>query len=162
MIRLVIKEPGFFIELPKIAPFRTPAVVDISHVDLNLIITKLRKAGITNYEIKSGPDKIKTIRSKPVEKSLEGLGTFENLKERFDKFEELLQEIVNKEPSSEVVKDFNEEVKIEEIEEPDKFIPDIDVSKMRIRSSGFKIEKSDGNIEGNANLLSKTRKKKEE
>jgi len=166
MIKLVIKDKGFFIELPRVAPFRTPAVIDISNINLNLIITKLKKAGITNYEIKSGESsEVKTKRSKPVEKS-ESPETFKGLKERFDKFEELLQEIVNKELPSEAVKtvkDFGKEVRIEEIEKESEFIPDIDISRMKIRSSGFKIEKSDGSIGRSVSLLSrKISKKKEE
>lgn len=166
MIKLVIRDKGHFVEFPRVAPFRTPAEIDITNIDLNLVMVKLRKMGIGNYEIKSGPDIIRPKRSKPVERPV---GRYESanyneLRNRFDKFEELLQVIVDKEPTIREIKTFIEgpekEVKIEELDDVGEYIPDVDVSRMKIRTSGFKIEKADATITESAESLSKISKKK--
>ena len=169
MIKLIIKDRGHFVEFPRVAPFRTPAKVDITNIDLNLVMIKLRKMGIENYEIRSGPDIIRPKRSKPVKQLVERYesANYNELRNRFDKFEELLQVIVDKEPTIHEVKTFIEgpkkEVKIEELDELDdvgKFIPDVDTSRMKIRTSGFKIEKADKTIIESAKSLSEIDKKK--
>lgn len=162
MIKLIIRDKGHFVEFPKVAPFRTPAEVDITNIDLNLVMIRLRKMGVENYEIKSGPDIIRPKRSKPVERYEST--KYNELKNRFDKFEELLQIIVDKEPTIHEIKTFVEgpekEVKIEEIDDVGKFIPDVDTSRMKIRTSGFKIEKADEAVIESAKSLSEISKKK--
>jgi len=166
MIKLIIRDKGHFVEFPKVAPFRTPAKVDITNIDLNLVMIKLRKMGIENYEIKSGPDIIRPKRSKSIKQPVERYesANYNELRNRFDKFEELLQVIVDKEPTIHEVKTFIEgpekEVKIEELDEVGKFIPDVDTSRMKIRTSGFKIEKADKTIIESAKSLSEIDKKK--
>lgn len=166
MIKLIIGDKGHFVEFPRVAPFRTPAEVDITNIDLNLVMIRLRKMGIENYEIKSGPDIIRPKRSKPVKPRVERYesANYNGLRNRFDKFEELLQAIVDKEPTIHETKTFIEgpekEVKIEELDNMEEFIPDVDVSRMKIRTSGFKIEKADGTITESAESLSKISKKK--
>lgn len=71
MTKLVIRKPGFFINIPGITPFRTPAKIDISRIDIKLIISCLNKNGIIEYEIEDEEikpvSKIETIINTPVE-----------------------------------------------------------------------------------------------
>ena len=52
-LKLKIKDKGLMVEIPGLPPTRTPADIDISKLDLNLVITNLRKHGINNYKIVS-------------------------------------------------------------------------------------------------------------
>lgn len=51
MKKLIIKKPGIFMNIPGITPFRTPAKIDISKVDIKLIISCLNRNGISEYEV---------------------------------------------------------------------------------------------------------------
>ena len=53
MIILKIKQKGLYIEIPGITPFRTPAHVNITHVSIHLVASKLQAQGISNFEIVS-------------------------------------------------------------------------------------------------------------
>jgi hypothetical protein len=48
---LIIRERGHLIEIPGMAPFRTPAKVDISKGDIIMIIGYLKVCDITDFEI---------------------------------------------------------------------------------------------------------------
>lgn len=56
MITLNIKERGHLIDIPGMAPFRTPATVDISKGDVKTIVGYLRVCDITDYEIIASND----------------------------------------------------------------------------------------------------------
>lgn len=51
IIRLTIKQPGLFINIPGIAPFRTPGETYIDSGKLNNVISELLKNGVTQYTI---------------------------------------------------------------------------------------------------------------
>ena len=51
MVKLLIKTKGMFINIPGLIPFRTPAEVDITKVNINLVISELKKNGIERYRI---------------------------------------------------------------------------------------------------------------
>lgn len=51
MISLVIKQPGFIIQIPGTKETRTPSIIDITRADINVVIMYLKSMGITNYEI---------------------------------------------------------------------------------------------------------------
>jgi ABC-type Na+ efflux pump permease subunit len=51
MVKLLIKTKGMFINIPGLIPFRTPAEVDITKVNINLVISELKKNGIEKYKI---------------------------------------------------------------------------------------------------------------
>ena len=52
-LKLKITDKGLMVEIPGIAPIRTPVEIDISKIDINLVIAVLRKSGINNYRIVS-------------------------------------------------------------------------------------------------------------
>ena len=64
-LKLKIADRGLIVEIPGIAPVRTPADIDISKIDINLVVAHLRKAGINNYKIVSvigdGTEKVVSI-----------------------------------------------------------------------------------------------------
>jgi len=163
MIKLIIKKKGFFIELPKIPAFRTPAKVDISKLNIGQVITGLKKQGIKDYEIIESLDKPpkKSKRKKPINKKETHSSDLSGVHERFDKIEKLLHEVIT--TRSEVrevrtiIKGSAEEsgVVSEETENDEQFVPDVDTKGMKVRTSEFKTEKLDGNVEESSNLLSK-------
>lgn len=51
MVKLLIKTKGMFINIPGLIPFRTPVEVDITKVNINLVISELKKNGIERYRI---------------------------------------------------------------------------------------------------------------
>jgi hypothetical protein len=51
MVKLLIKTKGMFINIPGLIPFRTPAEVDITKVNINLVVSELKKNGIEKYKI---------------------------------------------------------------------------------------------------------------
>ncbi|GAG05880.1 unnamed protein product, partial [marine sediment metagenome] len=51
MITLKVKDSGFMVELPGIAPFRSPAQVNITNIKLSHVITALKNLGVQDYEI---------------------------------------------------------------------------------------------------------------
>ena len=169
MIKLIIEKKGFYIELPKIPPFRTPAKVDISKLNLGQVTSELRKQGIKDYVILEGVDKPPKRNKKKKAVSKNGTSIdLSGVHKRFDKIEGLLQEVMN--TRSEVrevrtiIKGSDTEVKFgdkeKEIENVDQFVPEVDVSGMKVRTSEFKTEKLDSDIEESSELLSKISKEK--
>lgn len=51
MVKLLIRTKGMFINIPGLTPFRTPAEVDITKVNINMVISELKKNGIEKYKI---------------------------------------------------------------------------------------------------------------
>jgi len=51
MIILKIAEKGQYIEIPGMPPFRTPAEANISHVSINLVVSRLQAQGIKKFQI---------------------------------------------------------------------------------------------------------------
>jgi len=51
MIILKITEKGQYIEIPGMSPFRTPAEANISHVSINLVVSRLQAQGIKKFQI---------------------------------------------------------------------------------------------------------------
>jgi len=98
MIILKIKEKGLYIEIPGITPFRTPAEVNITHVSIPLVASKLQSQGIFKYEIISdtkGKEKKYTnkdfVKKKRIENSPE---------ERISALENLILNLIDKIPSN--------------------------------------------------------------
>ena len=51
MIILKVKQKGHVVDIPGVASFRTPAEVDISNAEINLVIFSLKNCGIDDFEI---------------------------------------------------------------------------------------------------------------
>ncbi|MBY9000981.1 MAG: hypothetical protein KGD64_08715 [Candidatus Heimdallarchaeota archaeon] len=102
MITLRVKEKGHLLEIPGLAPFRTPADIDVSRIGIRNVIGHLQVNGITDYEIVAvspqgdkevykqedfEPEK-KKKKVDPYRKQIEG---------RFDKLEKMISMLFNRE-----------------------------------------------------------------
>jgi len=191
MITLKIREKGHLVEIPGIAPFRTPADIDISKIEIRKVIGHLQVCGITDYEITAvspkgdteiynqedfSPKKKKKKVIDPFKKEIESrfdrlenmlMSLFtrekkgndeknkEQITEKLDRLERLSEKLL-KSKSNVVYRDFKEKIIDEEDDEQLAFIPDIDISDLKLKSSSVKSVKQDQMDELNdvANSLS--------
>ncbi len=184
MLNLKIKKPGLMINIPGLTPFRTPAEVDISKLDLRSLVSYLKANSIEDYEIlaqsKTGQvdvykkedfeevDKKKKKKEPDLEKrfsKLEKMLEFlisksgnnekkdsEQISKKLERLERLIQTLP-KETKVVYQKDILTNPKVEELE--DSFIPDIDISDMKMSSGSYKeIEnQSKKEVDESADLL---------
>ncbi len=181
MLTLKITEKGHLIDLPGMAPFRTPANINVSKIPLNVLILKLKVYDITEYEIISelGDQKIvykKEELEKIKEKDLNKMDKkfIKHFDKRLNKLENMIKQLVvpqskpdvninlNKEQIKNVVSELlNKPTKKEaDIEEDDIFIPPVNINGMKLKSSDHTIIKQDENLEDSADLLSEIQKEK--
>jgi len=126
---LTIKKAGLFLTLTGLKPFRTPAVVDISRVDMNVLRMELKRHGVRDYEITEEPlVEVKTPKKKPQKNPLA---------EKVDAIYKMMQQMLGKETTVEhhyhsAVQTLDRLVE-EKFDEPDveEFIPEIDVSDLK-------------------------------
>lgn len=165
MIKLIVSKPGLFLRIPNISPFRTPAEVDVTGKDLNMINSYLRNNGILDYKIIS-------IQNNIIEEIKELKEKFEEEKEKISigsrllKIEQMLENLTDRKP--EVIEKIVEKISLEKqnssskiIEKDNGFIPSIDLEGMAMSGSSTKTEESNNNnIEEKAKLLKKMTNKK--
>lgn len=177
MITLKITEPGLTVAIPGLKVFRTPATIDISKLDIRIVSMYLKTSGIEKYEIVAETQKTKEIYTKQdfeiaeqkkedtsridrIEKMLEVLVSKqageltpekEQINNKLDKLEKL---IANQSTKTVVVKNKTSEYDEPEIEELESFIPEVDVSDMKIKSDVKKVKQDDDGLEDAADLLS--------
>lgn len=185
MITLKIKKPGYIIDIPGIPTCRTPAEVNISKLDMRSVVMYLNSSDISDYEIvantKKGDREVYKkedfeVKGKKPKKQKPKETKVDNLSERLSRIEEvisLLAQKGNSEPQKEQITDRLDKIeklliesvstpkvlkkKKEEpvIEELDSFIPDIDLSEMKIESKNLKSVKQDSSdIDDIADVLS--------
>lgn len=103
MITLNVKEKGYMIHIPGVAPFRTPAKIDVSHVKIQMVISSLYSAGVTDYEIVAKEDKKEVIYTQDdFELPKKGSGPdpgLDKIDERFNKIEGILKQLIKKSQS---------------------------------------------------------------
>jgi len=153
MIKLIINKPGLFLDIPGLASFRTPVEIDITKLDANLIISILKRNGITDYNIISCEKEIKKQTVKNITKNNkeetnnsqiigdEILTKIENINENMvNRIEKLLRNFLNndiiKEETNQKINK-KEETNNKEIEEED-FIPQINFGKIKGSSTNKK------------------------
>ena len=112
MVKLLIKTKGMFINIPGLVPFRTPVEVDITKVNINMVISELKKNGIEKYKILSDDNislertinkmtvKNKSIRNNIIEiykndNSSEILESVKSQQKALTKIEVLLEKFLN-------------------------------------------------------------------
>lgn len=190
MIKLVIKEKGHLVEIPGLAPFRTPATIDISRVGIRKVIGHLKVNGIGNYKVvaedQAGLKEVYTEKDfnvKPKKKpdpykkeidqrfnKLEGMiaqlleketrndnKKEEQITEKLDQLEQLSKELLKREPKTVIYKDTKGQTwEKDEDEEVARFIPEADISDLKIKSSSVQsvTEEKEG-LEDSADALSK-------
>ncbi len=168
MIELIIKKGGYYIELPGIAPFRTPVKVNISKLNIKEVKTMLRGQGVGEYEIINGKDKLAKKATKKVDMLNDKVSTvdFKELHKRFDNLEKIIQKFVDNGSKVHEIRTIIKEVigetkpSEDEIDDIEQFIPEVNTQGMKIKTSGFKIEKLDGGLEKSSRLLSEYTKGK--
>lgn len=190
MIVLHIREKGQLIELPGLAPFRTPAKIDISTIDIRKVIGHLKVNGIKNYKViaedKKGKKEVYTAkdfstdqkkkksdlykkeindRFNKLEKMLSLLlekedrndnRNEEQITEKLNRLEKLSKEILKREPKTVTTKDKVSGQKWDDDEEVSRFIPEVDIEDMELKSSSVKsVKEEKKELKDNADALSK-------
>jgi len=181
---LRIKEKGFYVSFSGVPPTRTPADLDITKCDINIVLSYLRSTGIKDFYIisKNQFDEEKIIKSKDIlniAKKEKQPSDNKGVEKRLSNLENMIEKLLTKDNgmSKDHIKnklDFLEvlikklnisEQNIEsksivkkepEIEELDVFIPEIDISSLSMKGSSTEniIKQGTNNIDDSATLLS--------
>jgi hypothetical protein len=192
MINLIIKEKGHLVEIPGMAPFRTPATIDISRIDIRKVIGHLKVNGIKNYRVVaedgSGATEVytdkdfspqkkkkKTVdpykkeidsRFNKLEKMISMLLTKETrnddqnkeqITEKLNELEQLSKEILKRKPEKVIYRDTKGQTwEKDKDEEVARFIPEADITDMKLTSSSVKsVKQEKDDIDDAADSLSK-------
>jgi len=173
-LKLIIKEKGRYVEIPGIAPFRTPAVIKVNKKNLPSIMQSLHKCAIDDYDIVLD-DNVKTSSKQKSEKDKSA----PEINDRLERLEILLTTLVSKKQGQnsnnseqitnrlgrieKILKSGNKVVYedmgvgkpiIEEMDE--QYIPEIDLSNMKISGKSITVidKKSKKDIDDAVDLLS--------
>lgn len=88
------------IEIPGMGPVRSPADIDISNIDINLVIAVLRRSGINNYNIVSvtedGIEKTISVPQELKKKVKDKYPTDTSVDKRFDRLESMMVNLLNR------------------------------------------------------------------
>jgi hypothetical protein len=181
---LKIKEKGFYINIPGVPPTRSPTDLDITKINLNLVLSFLRSSGIEDFTIISKTEsEERIIRSKDIlfDKKEKGKIVVDNkeVEKRLDRLENMISKLISTKSDSiskdqiknkldfleVLIKNINipeQNIQYEtkgkepEIEEFETFIPEINVSGLLMKGDYSKeIIQSNNDIDETANLLSK-------
>jgi len=200
-ITLKIRDRGHIIAIPGVAPFRTPAKIDVTVADIRTIIGHLKVCGVEEYEIiahnergdkevykkedfelpkKEGKEVEKINYQKQIDKRFNKLekmiaklasknsGNQGNNKEqitnKLEKLELIAQKILDEATTKEVLymKTPGQIIKDDNIEDlEDAYIPEVDVSDMKMVSSGVQtLKQDDDDLKDSADMLSNLTGKK--
>jgi len=172
MLILHIKEKGRYIELPEFKPFRTPAKVDISSLNLTKILMYLKANNITRYEIISTNDEILQIENITVKKAKDGIdiGAItellsqdkEQMTNRLDRIESFLKDLLKKKPDTITVREsieVNKNLKEPEIDTVASFIPSINIDGFGGKTTTDTTISSRRDISDSVEMLKKLSKK---
>jgi len=167
MIFLIIDKPGLVIRLPNSKPVRTPAEINITGKDLNIVISYLKQYGVSNYKIVNKFVDKKKIKSKQKEKEENKSIDLSELNARFDNIESLLINLLNSEPTkhTEYIIQPSEKSgtpKVEELNDEIDFIPEILSDNMTLTNPDVKIKESDENIDDSVESLKSLKLKSKE
>jgi len=173
-LKLVIKEKGKYIQIPGIAPFRTPASVRINKSNLPLVLQVLHKCAVSDFEIVPDDNTEPITETQPIKNKKDP-----EINDRLDRLESLLTTLVSKNISQ---KSNNSEQitnrlgrierilktsdrfdlddigigkpRVEEME--DQYIPEIDLSDMKLSGKSIEVvdKKSNKDVDDAVDLLS--------
>jgi hypothetical protein len=189
MISLTIDQPGLTITIPGIKSARTPAVIDISRVDIRVVIMYLKSAGVIDYQIIAEKNKEVEVYTRDdfeemryENKNIKQEGSNSNLEKRFERIENLLVSLISEKNSGKSKPDLeqiNEKLKsiennfkllsdiklssgdssklkdiiIEEMDGIQSFIPEIDISDMKMKTQNIKTITQEGNVSSAVDAL---------
>jgi hypothetical protein len=146
-IKLIIKDPGLFLNIPGITQFRSPGILDITKLDIKFINSWLKSNGIEKYDIiavdedriKKEKEKIKALKNNDdIENNFDQgkiISALNNQKESINNIEQLLLKFLsssNNDSNNQNIS-INKKV-IDEEEDMDDFIPSINLDNV-IRKS---------------------------
>jgi len=170
MLLLIIEDSGYTLNIPGFNEVRTPVEISVQRRDLNVIVSYLRKVGISNFHIKSGNKDPKNIEQTKEEQPVKNVfinNEDPELKKKIENIENLLLSFLkdkkdpiyyNKENIELVKKKAKEILENDDID----FIPSIDISTMstkgNLTQTTTKMDSED-NIQESANLLKSLKKK---
>ncbi len=166
MIKLIIKDVGYFVNIPNLLSFRTPVTINISKNNIDLVMTELKKLGIENFIFEK--NNIKNFKKESIVKNKmeQKNNILKNIENRIIKIEKMLEKNSNK-SSKTIIKEIiqtKENLKNEDdIYKVDEFIPNINTSKLEFNESSLSIKKeinNKENINETSKLLSNMLKKK--
>jgi hypothetical protein len=193
MLKLKIKKKGLVINIPGVPQFRSPAEIDITKLDLKMVINYLKSNSIADYEILSATDtgKIDIYIKEDFDAIENRLKREKDLESRFNKLEKMLSLLINRttgdapQDSEQITKKLERlenliqnipksnttiihkltDPKVEKLsDEPDEdaYIPDIDISDMKMSSGSYKEmeNKSKKEVDSSADLLAGLLRKK--
>jgi len=187
-----VKDKGNVVNIPGMAPFRTPAEIDITHVKLPIVISTLHNCGITDFEIisKKETEVKKEVEVKETKKHKIPKVKDKNLEERFTRLEKILSKLMNNQESKKSLseeqitnklaileelskkileremvkqvvytsaKDNSKNPVIEELDE-EIYIPDVDISDLKIKGSSSQTVGEVDDVEEAADILSRLKK----
>jgi len=182
MITLKIKEAGHTIAIPGLKVTRSPANLDISKLDIRVVSMYLKTSGIEKYEIVAespkGDKETYTHKDFDVIEKRQSVPKQTNVDNKINKLEKMMElllarELGKSDPDSEQIN--NKLDKIEklfkggtkvvykssenkrgepEIEDLDSFIPEVDISDMKLSSDNIKKVKQDSGAADAADALS--------
>jgi len=168
MIILKVIEAGYIIEIPGLRVVRSPVNLDISKVGINIVLTSLKKSGIEKYKIiyknSKGKKKIYTqkdfIDVEKIEIKQDDTNSKINKLETMMKLlltRELSKSSIDKEQINNKLDNLENMFKSgiqrvgilegDEVENEDinSFIPEVDISDMKLNSDNIKTVKQDSN-----------------
>ena len=103
-LKLKITDKGLMVEIPGIAPIRTPVEIDISKIDINLVIAVLRRSGINNYRIVSvtedGIEKTISVPQELKKKVKDKYPSDSSVDKRFDRLEGMMVNLLTQKNES--------------------------------------------------------------
>ena len=137
MVKLIIEQPGLTVYLTGMSPTRTPVEIDISRMNLNLVLSELRSQAIDNYKIHS--DIVIQNRKKQTKKIIVPKKEVD-LTKKIENLELLLYQLLEKESNSKTI--IKEIIKEEPFKKVKKKKDDIDEETFipSISTTGLKVE----------------------
>jgi len=65
-MRLIIKERGHVLEIPGFSTIRTPCRINVDSMDLQILISHLKKIGVSNYQIEENHEVGELVKRRPI------------------------------------------------------------------------------------------------
>jgi len=137
---LIITTPGLFIHIPGIPSFRTPARIDITKLNENIVIMELTKHGIKDFKIKEKESIVREKGIRRFKKEINGennefdeiIGNFRKQQESIDRLEFLMKQFLQIPQGQQQIEEIQKKI-IDEDKDIENFIPTIDLSKIKLK-----------------------------
>ena len=152
---LIIEKPGLTIAIPGGVVTRTPTKIDISRLNINDVLSELKRQGVEGFYIQHGSSKnkenIKEVKPIPIQYDQIGIqrildefrnNSNSNTDERLKNIESLMSQLLENQGNRETIyiqkeidKGLSSLKKKVDDEEDDEFIPSINLDKLEAKGS---------------------------